>query len=104
MVGMSTEQNTERTRRGTDLYSTTPPGFRVSEALWAVSNSPALARACERASFPRRPAACAPDRPCADAIFYVLRTGCKWQALDQTELVPHSTAMVGIRSGCRRTF
>ena len=33
-----------------------------------------------------------PDRPCADAIFYVLRTGCQWQALDQTELVPHSTA------------
>ncbi|MCU0508488.1 MAG: IS5 family transposase [Anaerolineae bacterium] len=32
------------------------------------------------------------DRACADAIFYVLRTGCQWQALDQTELVPHSTA------------
>jgi transposase len=33
-----------------------------------------------------------PDCPCADAIFYVLRTGCQWQALDQTELIPHSTA------------
>jgi transposase len=33
-----------------------------------------------------------PDRACADAIFYVLRTGCQWQALDQTELCPHSTA------------
>jgi len=33
-----------------------------------------------------------PDRKCADAIFYVLRTGCQWQALDETELVPHSTA------------
>jgi putative transposase len=33
-----------------------------------------------------------PDRTCADAIFYVLRTGCQWQALDQTELCPHSTA------------
>lgn len=33
-----------------------------------------------------------PDRDCADAIFYVLRTGCQWQALDQTELCPHSTA------------
>ena len=32
------------------------------------------------------------DRRCADAIFYVLRTGCQWQALDQTELCPHSTA------------
>jgi putative transposase len=32
------------------------------------------------------------DRQCADAIFYVLRTGCQWQALDQTELCAHSTA------------
>ena len=32
-----------------------------------------------------------PDRDCADAIFYVLRTGCQWQALDQTELCAHST-------------
>jgi transposase len=33
-----------------------------------------------------------PDRQCADAIFYVLRTGCQWQALDQTNLCAHSTA------------
>ena len=33
-----------------------------------------------------------PNRLCADAIFYVLRTGCQWQALDETELCPHSTA------------
>ena len=32
------------------------------------------------------------DRDCADAIFYMLRTGCQWQALDQTELCAHSTA------------
>ena len=32
------------------------------------------------------------DRDCADAVFYVLRTGCQWQALDQTELCAHSTA------------
>jgi transposase len=28
----------------------------------------------------------------ADAIFFVLRTGCQWRALDQTELCAHSTA------------
>ena len=33
-----------------------------------------------------------PARQCADAIFYVLRTGCQWQALDATELCRHSTA------------
>jgi putative transposase len=33
-----------------------------------------------------------PDRRCADAIFYVLRTGCQWQVLDRTEFCAHSTA------------
>jgi transposase len=33
-----------------------------------------------------------PDRRCADAIFYVLRTGCQWEALTQTELCAKSTA------------
>jgi len=33
-----------------------------------------------------------PDRQCANAIFYVLRTGCQWQALNQTNLCAHSTA------------
>jgi transposase len=32
------------------------------------------------------------DRKCADGIFYVLRTGCQWKALDQTELCAGSTA------------
>ena len=32
-----------------------------------------------------------PDRSSADAIFYVLRTGCQWQALDQIESCAHST-------------
>jgi len=33
-----------------------------------------------------------PDRRCADAIFYILRTGCQWAALNQTELCAKSTA------------
>ena len=33
-----------------------------------------------------------PDRDCADAIFFVLRTGCQWEALDATGICPHSTA------------
>jgi len=32
------------------------------------------------------------DRECADAIFFVLRTGCQWEALNATGLCPHSTA------------
>lgn len=32
------------------------------------------------------------DRVCMDAIFYVLRTGCQWKALDATVFCPGSTA------------
>ncbi len=64
-------------------------GFRVLDGLWAVLE-PLLPAHANTHRFgggrPRRP-----DRACADAIFDVLRTGCQWQALDQTELVAHST-------------
>ena len=33
-----------------------------------------------------------PDRVCMNAIFFVLRTGCQWGALDATGILPHSTA------------
>jgi transposase len=33
-----------------------------------------------------------PDRVCMDAIFYRLRTGCQWKALDATRFCPGSTA------------
>ena len=52
----------------------------------------AVAGACEYASRMAGGRPRVPDRACADAIFYVLRTGCQWQALDQTELCAHSTA------------
>ena len=65
-------------------------GFRVSEELWAVLK-PVLPPHVNTHRFgggkPRTP-----DRQCADAIFYVLRTGCQWKALDATELCRHSTA------------
>jgi putative transposase len=64
--------------------------FRVSEELWAV-RQPLLPQHVNPHRFgggkPRTP-----DRRCADAIFYVLRTGCQWGALDATDLCPHSTA------------
>ncbi len=65
-------------------------GFRVSDELWAVLE-PLLPKHPNTHRFgggkPRTP-----DRQCADAIFYVLRTGCQWGALDATGLCPHSTA------------
>jgi putative transposase len=53
-------------------------GFRVSDELWAVLE-PVLPKHRNTHRFgggkPRTP-----DRQCADAIFYVLRTGCQWGA------------------------
>ncbi len=33
-----------------------------------------------------------PDRVCMNGIFFVLRTGCQWRALDATGICPGSTA------------
>jgi transposase len=88
---MSRQDNppTERTRQRSPNNRTTT-GFRISDELWAVL-APLLPVPVNTHRFgggrPR-----VPERTCADAIFYVLRTGCQWQALDQTELCPHSTA------------
>jgi transposase len=86
---MNEQRTTKRTRARTPNNKTTT-GFRMSDALWDVLQ-PLLPVHVNTHRFgggrPRRS-----DRACADAIFYVLRTGCQWQALDQTELVAHSTA------------
>lgn len=86
---MSEELNNKRTRARTTNNRTTT-GFRISDALWEVLQ-PLLPVHVNTHRFgggrPRQA-----ERACADAIFYVLRTGCQWQALDQTELVAHSTA------------
>ena len=64
--------------------------YRVSDALWAVFQPLVPVRANTHRFGGGRPRV--PDRQCADAIFYVLRTGCQWGALDATDLCPHSTA------------
>jgi putative transposase len=86
---MNKQDHEKRTRKRTPNNRTTT-GFRVSDELWAVLQ-PLLPPHVNTHRFgggrPR-----VPDRVCADAIFYVLRTGCQWQALDQTDLCAHSTA------------
>src|SRR5215470_11858868 len=84
-----TKTSKNRTRaRPPDNRTTT--GFRVSDDLWNVL-APLLPVPVHTHRFgggrPR-----VPDRRCADAIFYVLRTGCQWDALKQTELCAKSTA------------
>src|SRR3984893_14106040 len=86
---MKKQDKPKRNRERTPNNCTTT-GFRISDELWAVLQ-PLLPIHVNTHRFgggrPR-----VPDRGCADAIFYVLRTGCQWQALDQTELCAHSTA------------
>src|SRR5262245_23436435 len=82
-------QPTKRTRTRTPNNQTTT-GFRISDALWTVLAPLLPARVNTHRFGGGRPRV--PDRRCADAIFYVLRTGCQWEALNQTELCAKSTA------------
>jgi transposase len=72
------------------MTTRTKMGFTMPEALWARLE-PLLPEHKNTHRFgggrPRRS-----DRDCADAIFFVLRSGCQWEALDATGLCPHSTA------------
>jgi putative transposase len=86
---MNKQESQKRERKRTPNNGTTT-GFRISDELWTVLQ-PLLPVHINTHRFGGgRPRAA--DRECADAIFYVLRTGCQWQALDQTELCAHSTA------------
>ncbi len=64
-------------------------GWRIPDALWAEME-PLLP--------PRKPhpLGChnprVDDRKAMDAIFFVLRTGCQWGALDATGICTHSSA------------
>ncbi|NJL54204.1 IS5 family transposase [bacterium] len=62
----------------------------MSDALWAELEPLLPVRVNTHRFGGGRPRV--PDRQCADAIFYVLRTGCQWEALNQTELCAKSTA------------
>lgn len=64
--------------------------FVISDKLWTLIE-PLLPKRVNTHRFgggrPRKP-----DRVCMDAIFFVLRTGCQWNALDATGICPSSTA------------
>lgn len=86
---MQTQTPTKRTRARTPNNKTTT-GFRISDALWAVLEPLLPVHVNTHRFGGGRPRV--PDRRCADAIFYVLRTGCQWEALNQTDLCAKSTA------------
>ncbi len=86
---MSKLNRSKRTRARTPNNRTTT-GFRISDELWAVLEPLLPVHVNTHRFGGGRPRV--PDRQCADAIFYVLRTGCQWEALNQTELCAKSTA------------
>ena len=85
-----TTTKVEKRPRSRAVVNKVTASYRVSDELWSVLQ-PLVPVPENRHRFgggrPR-----VPDRQCADAIFYVLRTGCQWGALDATGLCPHSTA------------
>lgn len=84
---MSNENKRERSRTPNNKTTTV---FHVSDELWAVLEPILPVHVNTHRFGGGRPRV--PDRKCADGIFYVLRTGCQWKALDQTELCSGSTA------------
>ena len=81
-----------RPKRAGPAAKTNPTtgGFQVSDELWEVLE-PLIPEHVNTHRFgggrPR-----VPDRTCANGIFYVLRTGCQWKALDSTGICSGSTA------------
>lgn len=65
-------------------------GFLTSDELWSKLRPLIPARVNRHRFGGGRPPA--DDRKCMDGIFFVLRTGCQWNALDATGICPSSTA------------
>lgn len=67
-----------------------PNRYRVSDALWKKLEVliPPRVNSHPRGGG-RKPK---PDREVMDGIFFVLRTGCQWKALDETEICSGSVA------------
>src|SRR4029453_16973331 len=86
---MTTIKRQKRTRSRAAVNKVTA-SYRGSDALWPVLQPVVPKHENTHRFGGGRPRV--PDRQCADAIFYVLRTGCQWGALDATDLCPHSTA------------
>ena len=88
---MNTQPTPKRTRARTPNNRTTT-AFRISDDLWAVLEPLLPVHVNTHRFGGGRPRV--PDRACADAIFYVLRTGGQWAALNEPRLCAKSTAHV----------
>lgn len=88
-MSTTTSTSLKRTRPRTSSNRTTT-GYRISDDLWAVLQPVLPVHRNTHRFGGGRPRVS--DRRCADAIFYLLRTGCQWDALKETDLCAKSTA------------
>ena len=86
------EPNPPRPKRAGPATKTNPTtgGFQISDELWEVLEPLIPERVNTHRFGGGRPRV--PDRTCANGIFYVLRTGCQWKALDATGICSGFTA------------
>ena len=79
----------KRTLRKTTKRRVRDDGWRLPDVLWAKIEPLLPAR-------PKHPLGChnprVPDRAAMDAIFFVLRTGCQWNALRETGICSSCSA------------
>ena len=91
---MTKEKDPEapRPKRAGPAAKTNPTtgAFRISDQLWQVLEPLIPQRVNTHRFGGGRPRV--PDRTRANGIFYVLRTGCQWKALDATGICSGSTA------------
>ncbi len=81
---------TKKRRRPRAAVNKVTASYRIVDELWAVLQPVLPVHVNSHRFGGGRPRV--PDRQCAEAIFYVLRTGCQWGALDATDLCRRSTA------------
>jgi transposase len=80
----------KKRRRPRAAVNPVPASYRLTDELWAGLQPLLPVHVNGHRVGGGRPRV--PDRQCAEAIFYVLRTGCQWGALEATDVCPHSTA------------
>lgn len=73
-------------------------GWRISDQMWERIEGLLPARPAHPLGCHRRRV---PDRSAMDAIFFVLRTGCQWNALDATGICHSSSAYRRFREWSR---
>ena len=64
--------------------------FHLSDELWAKMERVLPVHVNTHRFGGGRPRV--PDRQCMEGIYFVLRTGCQWKALDETSICSGSTA------------